>query len=996
MKRLISILFILVLSNIYTYGQGKYGHATPQTADFMISGKFPVSMYTGKLNISIPIYNIKDPDFDHPITASYNSDGFKPHKHAGVLGYNWILNVGGCITREVANMPDEYNNVNNDINYGTYGFLALAKRVRTYSKNDIFNFSNSVGVFRQLGTGHVFDLYNNSNQPISQYEYMPDVFSFNFNGKSGQFIFGNDGMPKLLSDEWFHIDTTGIKLYQPQSAIYRCLENTFISSFIITDMNGYKYYFGGTIDAIEYSIIVDCSTSGATHDNSNFYQDTPTTNAWYLTKIEAPNGRTMDFHYKASSALMCYDNTDPLWQYRLNRNGAGEVSMNATKSAILEKITITDIGFEVNFNLTTDNTRKLYNINSQFNNANYRLSSVVAAIDGEQLCNVVFEPVHYGGDSSWGYRFLKSIRFNASLISPHQYEFSYDTSNQNFPNPVMISRSNIDDFGYWRANNFWGLLKSVIHPTGGRSEFEYEPHNYGTKRYYEYSNINNTAQITSKVSYTAPMLIGGVRLRSIKNYMNDIQEDYLIYNYSSKFDLETPLANFDESLNPGQGSSHGCLQTETDPIHNIITSRCRTTPSYQGSGVHSTGVYNSGHIAIPFHPYLVSGQLSDVYNIGEPHVGYREVTEIAIDIKSDQRTYKTYTFTDYLTNPDVKASSFSTEIGTSVLYSYQNAYSSMSLNRGKLLSEIWRNSNKEIVYEVQNNYSHNFGELIFDIGQTIIDPDNYTVSLRNIGGFTIAKKIYHSPSPLISREVTEFAGSSEIKSTNSFDYDEKQRVIETRRSLSNGMREFTEYKYPDQILGNISTVPSDESLEGIYYLKMNNIISRPIEVKSGLIDGNVKKVTSAIITSYKKITNFKNNISSVPLKQFTLRVDSPIENYSPLSVNASQLAMDNRMKEAAKFEHSNRLRLTSIMYPGEPLIMYVWDTKNMYPIKETQGNLTHNYTYRPMVGLSIKQDPRGVYTYYEYDALGRLISIKDHYSRLIQKYDYNYKNTINQ
>jgi hypothetical protein len=356
------ILPIVITFTLLTLlsAQEKYGRATPQTADFMISGKYPVSMYTGKLNTTIPIYNIQDPDFSHSVSISYNSDGFKPHKHSGIIGYNWILNAGGCITREVANIPDEHLNQDNDVNFGIHGFLSLS-RLKTYNKDYVYNFSSQVGQFVTTGNQTDFRLYNNSNELMENFEYMPDVFSFNFGGKSGQFIIGNDGKIIVISDEWVDVDLTGMTSYQPQLSVYRCLEGNHISTIKITDTEGYQYFFGGSNQAVEFSITVNCQANGGILSNAGYEQATPTINAWHLTQIVAPNGRIMQFQYKTSTGT-CYQHTDPLWQYRLNKSTSGgntTTTMSATKSAVLEKITIPDIDFELNFNLTTQNTRKL-------------------------------------------------------------------------------------------------------------------------------------------------------------------------------------------------------------------------------------------------------------------------------------------------------------------------------------------------------------------------------------------------------------------------------------------------------------------------------------------------------------------------------------------------------------------------------------------------------------------------------------------------------------
>ncbi|MDR2057830.1 MAG: hypothetical protein LBP83_06050 [Dysgonamonadaceae bacterium] len=50
------------------------------------------------------------------------------------------------------------------------------------------------------------------------------------------------------------------------------------------------------------------------------------------------------------------------------------------------------------------------------------------------------------------------------------------------------------------------------------------------------------------------------------------------------------------------------------------------------------------------------------------------------------------------------------------------------------------------------------------------------------------------------------------------------------------------------------------------------------------------------------------------------------------------------------------------------------------------------YKYKPQVGLIESIDPRGVKTYYEYDAFGRLVNIKEESGKILENYEYHYKN----
>ena len=54
--------------------------------------------------------------------------------------------------------------------------------------------------------------------------------------------------------------------------------------------------------------------------------------------------------------------------------------------------------------------------------------------------------------------------------------------------------------------------------------------------------------------------------------------------------------------------------------------------------------------------------------------------------------------------------------------------------------------------------------------------------------------------------------------------------------------------------------------------------------------------------------------------------------------------------------------------------------------------LVTTYTYKPLVGIASMTDPRGVMTTYDYDTFNRLKTVKDNKSQPVEGYDYHYKN----
>lgn len=98
-------------SSLYSAHQ-VIGNPTPQPPDasaFQKVNFVPVSNYTGRADINIPIYTIKSGNISVPISLSYNSSGVKVNDMASSVGLNWSLNAGGMISKITRGMDDFYN-----------------------------------------------------------------------------------------------------------------------------------------------------------------------------------------------------------------------------------------------------------------------------------------------------------------------------------------------------------------------------------------------------------------------------------------------------------------------------------------------------------------------------------------------------------------------------------------------------------------------------------------------------------------------------------------------------------------------------------------------------------------------------------------------------------------------------------------------------------------------------------------------------------------------
>lgn len=107
------ILIILILISQASFGQfdisTQVQRPSVEASKLTQNIEVPVNLYTGTINIEIPIYTIKYNDITYPIYLSYHGGGIKVADECGAVGLGWTLNATGVINRIVRGFPDEMN-----------------------------------------------------------------------------------------------------------------------------------------------------------------------------------------------------------------------------------------------------------------------------------------------------------------------------------------------------------------------------------------------------------------------------------------------------------------------------------------------------------------------------------------------------------------------------------------------------------------------------------------------------------------------------------------------------------------------------------------------------------------------------------------------------------------------------------------------------------------------------------------------------------------------
>jgi hypothetical protein len=252
-------------------------------------GKIPVNYCFGKADISIPLYEINLCGLKLPISLNYNTSGIKLSQESTWVGLGWILNAGGCITHQCIGTDDffDYNKVPYMFSYG----YLRSRIISDAASPVIFNPNNKTCVS-----------YNYNKQDNDLYDLEPDNFDFNFAGYGGSLYFNNNPDKSIFNQQYGYE-----AIIKSNKEYIKAYFNKQKNSWLVFDGNGFKYYFGYNIKSIEITTghyipqhTVNANGEIAAKMDSNYdpISHNETSSAWYLNKIEAPNGDSIHFDYE--------------------------------------------------------------------------------------------------------------------------------------------------------------------------------------------------------------------------------------------------------------------------------------------------------------------------------------------------------------------------------------------------------------------------------------------------------------------------------------------------------------------------------------------------------------------------------------------------------------------------------------------------------------------------------------------------------------------------
>lgn len=341
-----------------------YGQNSSQVSDYIDLGFLNRKNSHGKYQYEVPLCSVSKDGFTINLGAHYTTQDFKYNRRESELGLNWFLNgSGGVITRRVNGVEDElrddrvaevkrfpaeksYRGTHNEINVD--GFLTAYRKhkdvlfdrpvaIKSLEQVEKRSFSEVLDSKSIDIRYSIFQYYNsrdigNTYRPLvgrpdygstDLFELSLDEFTFNFMGIVGKFYIGPDGKARVVSDTEMQVDLTGLA-EQPAEPGKFDVNRPKNSSIVITLKNGYRYFFGGTIDALEWTN----ESKKVSYRGDINLENRPVITAWNLTRIEAPNTNFVDFVYNT------YNPDDPCSREELHTDGVDCITPGTTNKAL--------------------------------------------------------------------------------------------------------------------------------------------------------------------------------------------------------------------------------------------------------------------------------------------------------------------------------------------------------------------------------------------------------------------------------------------------------------------------------------------------------------------------------------------------------------------------------------------------------------------------------------------------------------------------------------
>lgn len=939
----------ILLFTIPSYGQSstvnKISTTSPTASALQKFTDYPVSLNTGLIDISIPVYNININGINIPIDFKYHASGIKYDDESEGLGLGWTLNAGGMITQIIQG--------NQDNPTATDNFFKVSGSINpqpAYVGGD-----NSSMIALDKGYGD------------SEY----DIYNFTFPGHSGKFFYPGTTTPV----------TSPLKNLKITRRVGTSTGN---GCFDVADESGITYKFG------YYS-------NGSTNPNDFIIERDRmfgrSSNLLLTEIISADKADTVRFLYsgRLQQVKMTIQDKVVLKDATVYSGSAirainpHETSQNSYlipfDYAELLGITFRTGHVTFSYNNTALTGINIYNNitpaplkvitvqQSAFGNDHFKLDQVNFVDNAQQQTynyklayNGTPPDRRYTGIDYWGY--YNGAAYSGDYVPDFQVSLS---NNQGIPDVRSVGTMNRmpDELNMLQS----GMLQKITYPTGGSSVFTFEAHRY-----------------------SGGQIAGGLRIQKIDNY--DLNGSYLNskwYKYgpneSGDGTIYKPVDPVDYTYEVEEayfsGAPYMVDDSASPPLADWI---CRKRT----------------YGAFPLFNNTWGGGSPVVYDQVTEYGGN------GINLIANGKTVYNYENPiDYFAHLGVPAVAYSNSWKAGQLLSKQvyskngaayNLVSSVNNQYDDFNIAQYHNIKVVLTLDLVSNLSENdkWSEL-----------ENFSLvrplrTLAGTGRVNPSYSIHNYADYYLLTGSRELISSTEVRdgvsTITNYTYDPtylKPTTVTTNKSDGNII--LTNLTYPF----NLTSAP--------YPAMVNNNIISPVITKSEYKNdtghpisllttsyanwGNLYAPQSVIVQKGTNTAETRLIYDSYD------NSGNVLQRHAANGVSETYVWGYNHTYPVAEIMNASYQDVINVL--GQPTIDQLNNSPGtdanvrslLAPLRAAfpQALIT-TYTYTPLVGMTSMTDPKGQTTYYEYDAFQQLMNIRDKDGNIIKHNEYHYAN----
>ncbi|MFN8291996.1 MAG: DUF5977 domain-containing protein [Chitinophagaceae bacterium] len=998
-------------------------------------------MSTGVPSIQFPLFVIKSGNINLPITLKYHAGGYKVNELPSWVGMGWTLDVGGIISKKVNGLDDMFDSRENQFPYYVFA-----------PNNNIFH-----PIIKTIHQAVADQAILANSDPIAYKTFLGRIAKGNVDGEADEFIFSTpEGSGTIVYSQL--TQKFQINKINGWKALFNLSNSPLIEAkWDVIGTSGVRYNFG----AIE----LEKNPLNYNPPEEAQSYNTQLISSWHLSQVyDDINGKSISLYYNSPWKFF---NTGDSYTWEITP--AGIFKSGGVRGYLKEQqeLTVDHINFDngvVQFvPLTTPGSPLKEMQVKDYQNRIVKRILFDYFYDTARLANGQPDPqgltlflkgfreinIKANGDTVKNAPYVFNYDFNRHV--PKRFSYAQDSwgffngklNNPNLiPNDILVAyNSNVAGQGGDRsidtACTKAGIIKEIIHPTGGKTVLDFENNRDGAvitgglrvRSISKYDPVS-AQTITTKYEYTDANGVGtGYRMFQPRfSYMyhkmstsggeDDLlkiegqsiaplfaqQASPIMYQQvlekvqASQGDIITRhFFSLPVILDGGQGENDGVPYNKISYDDNAGNLEYKTELFKNTNGVQSLlkkSETNSGTLKNYSDAFWNIQAAWSYFDKWLVFTGNDPFNQIGLNIEVKTNTYRH--FRESIVPKEITETEYSNGQGITQKYYFDYDTS---------------NGNPRIVKTVDSK-----GDTLIKVSKYASDyqaingssnPWNSTINsllASNLISLPVEVAIYtkrpNQPALLTDATLIQYAGGkvrkfyklhSEIpvsdfqpsyNDAGGFYYDSRykllQEITETDAN-NNALTVIGDTKTESYIWDYAATLPIAHVTNAVN----SNIAYTSFETAytgNWTVSGGTVNATPGITGSRSYILSAGNSISKADLSPGQYIVSYWSKNGS-MSVNGGTVTGTVTKNGWTYFEHILN-GITAVTISGAGNI----DEVKLYPA----GALMNTYTYDPLVGMQTQCDANSKILYYEYDSFNRLSYIRDLDNNILKKICYNY------